>query len=143
MTLLDPIILFIAYVSKVPVWQVQYRTKLSPIFWQHLPSTWQLLRKHIYDPNIATFYVSGVVAKHWKKNNHVFFNIPFKIWSAESYFFTWSYPSPDREFQSLRNSDTVGLRLDLCPRPYIGLIFVAKCARWPPKLLEEACEWTY
>lgn len=30
------------------------------------------------------------------------------------------------------------LRLDLCPRPYIGLIFVAKCTRWPPKLLEEA-----
>ena len=35
----------------------------------------------------------------------------------------------------------VHIKLDLCPRPYIGLIFVAKCARWPPKLLEEVSSW--
>eukprot|EP00913_Durusdinium_trenchii_P030339 g28420.t1 len=35
----------------------------------------------------------------------------------------------------------VQVRLELCPKPYTGLLFVAKCSHWPPKLLEEVVSW--
>lgn len=35
----------------------------------------------------------------------------------------------------------VQVKLELCPKPYTGLIFVAKCTWWPPKLLEEVSGW--
>lgn len=35
----------------------------------------------------------------------------------------------------------VQVRLEPCPKPYTGLLFVAKCSHWPPKLLEEVVSW--
>ena len=68
----DPnIVFFWTSPSKVAEWQVKYGTKLSPIFCQHLPSKWQLLRIKRLWPKRCNLY-------RFSRKQNMFFQYPLQ-----------------------------------------------------------------
>ncbi|CAJ1445314.1 unnamed protein product [Effrenium voratum] len=50
-------------------------------------------------------------------------------------------PGTRLEAPKSRQHSGVQVKLELCPKPYTALLFVAKSPRWPPQLLQEVCSW--